>query len=81
MSLMIANELWDLVKSHLNQNDTKEVAENMISLFIDYGYDADDIKESFKDKVVLTALKDYLQDEDFTDIENDESDDEEDEEW
>lgn len=57
--LVLANELWEALKTHLDVNELKDAADTTINLLIDNGFDASEIRESFSDKHILNALKDF----------------------
>lgn len=75
MSLILANEMWEALKNHMDLNEAKDAADTLVNLLIDDGYDAVDIRESFSDKHILNALKYYSDQVDDFDEEDFELDD------
>jgi hypothetical protein len=60
MSLNVIVEVWDALKSHIDFNERKDAADTLVNFLIDNGYEADDIKDSFRgDKDIGGALKFY----------------------
>jgi hypothetical protein len=60
MSLNVIVEVWDALKSHVDFNERKDAADTLVNFLIDNGYEADDIKDSFRgDKDIGSALKFY----------------------
>ena len=60
MSLNVIVEVWDALKSHVDFNERKDAADTLVNFLIDNGYEADDIKDSFRgDKDISSALKFY----------------------
>ena len=60
MSLNVIVEVWDALKSHIDFNERKDAADTLVNFLIDNGYEADDIKDSFRgDKDSGSALKFY----------------------
>lgn len=75
MSLILANEMWEALKTHMDLNEAKDAADTLVNLLIDNGYDAVDIRDSFSDKHILNALKYYSDHSDDFDEEDFELDD------
>lgn len=80
MSLDLVAEVWDAMRSHVDLNERKDAADTLVNLLIDLNYEATDIKEAFRDKDVLTALKFYAEQHDDEDEDEDDYQDAE-EEW
>jgi hypothetical protein len=79
MSLEFTAEIWDALRSHIDFNDRSEAADSLINLLIDHNYEPEDIKDAFRgEKEVLSALKDYLEqqdvEEDYEEYEDDADD-------
>jgi hypothetical protein len=82
MSLDFVVEVWDALRSHIDLNDRSDAADSLVNLLIDNNYEANDIKDVFKgEKEVLTALKDYLEQQDIEDEYEDYDEDESDDDW
>ena len=84
MSLDFVSEIWEALASHIDYNERKEAADTLINFLIDNNYEPEDIKESFAgNKDMLTALKDYLEENDLGEEEEEYVDEEDydDEEW
>lgn len=63
MSLSFVREVWDALRNHIDMGDRDDAAESLINLLIENNYESDDIKDNFRgDKEVLSALKDYTDD-------------------
>ena len=61
MSLDLVAEVWDALHSHLDFNERGNAADVLINLLIDNNYEAQDIKDAFSaDKLMLSALKEYV---------------------
>jgi hypothetical protein len=82
MKLDFISEVWDALRDHIDLNDRGDAADTLINLLIDHNYEADDIKDSFKDRDINKALK-YYADQHDADDEDDEhdEDDEADNHW
>jgi hypothetical protein len=77
----MASEVWDALRSHVDLSERKDAADTLVNLLIDAGYDADEIKESFRgDKDIGNALK-FFKEQNDTEEEYEEFDEDEDEEW
>lgn len=80
MTLNFVAEVWDALRNHIDLNERKDAADNLVNLLIENNYEADEIKEAFRgEKEILTALKDYVSEheaeeeyEDYEDSEDDE---------
>ena len=82
MNLDFVNEVWDVLRSHIDFNDRSEAADSLVNLLIDNNYEAEDIKTAFKgDKEVITALKEYVAQHDTEESYEDYDEDDTDEEW
>ena len=82
MNLDFVNEVWDVLRSHIDFNDRGEAADSLVNLLIDNNYEAEDIKAAFKgDKEVITALKEYVAQHDTEESYEDYDEDDTDEEW
>jgi hypothetical protein len=86
MDLQLVEEIWYALKSHIHSTyDIEAAADTLVNLLIDNNCEAGDIKDTFKgERVIMSALKAYI---DQHDSEDDEDDDEEfydadeDDEW
>lgn len=79
MSLDIVTEVWDALRSHIDILERKDAADTLVNLLVDSGFDADEIKESFRgDKDIGNALKYYLEqnevEEEYEEYEEDDDD-------
>jgi len=82
MNLNFVNEVWDVLRSHIDFNDRTDAADSLVNLLIDNNYEAEDIKDAFKgDKEMLTALKENLAHQDTEESYEDYDEDEDHEEW
>ena len=81
MSLDAVAEVWEALRNHIDLNERKDAADTLVNLLIDNGYDADEIKDSFRgDKEIGKALI-YYREQHETEEEYEDYDDDEDEEW
>jgi hypothetical protein len=92
-NLSLVVEVWHVIKESIIGVDRVGVADNVVSLLIDHGIDADEIRRAFRgDGDIADALKFYLEsdgeeytDEDEEDIEysfdDHDDDDDVDENW
>lgn len=81
MSLDFVTEVWDALRSHIDFNERSDAADTLVNLLIDNNYEANDIKDSFKnDKEILQALKGYTDQHDAEEYE-DYDEDEDQEDW
>ena len=75
MNLNFVAEVWDALRTHIDFNDRSDAADTLINLLIDNNYEVDEIKDTFKDKDITTALKGYaeqhFQDEEYEEEEQD----------
>jgi hypothetical protein len=60
MSVQLASEIWGLVRDMLPYDDREQVAEGLVGILMDHGFDLDDICYEFTgDVVVQEALRYY----------------------
>ena len=82
MNLDFVAEVWDALRSHIDFNDRSDAADSLVNLLIDNNYEAEDIKDAFSgEKEVLTALKEYMAQQDVEESYEDYDEDDADEEW
>jgi hypothetical protein len=82
MNLDFVAEVWDALRSHIDFNDRGEAADSLVNLLIDNNYEAEDIKDAFSgEKEVLTALKEYMAQQDVEESYEDYDEDDADEDW
>lgn len=82
MNLEFVAEVWDALRSHVDFNDRGDAADSLVNLLIDNNYEAEDIKDAFRgEKEVLTALKEYLAQQDTDDSYEDYEEDDTDDDW
>jgi hypothetical protein len=82
MNLDFVAEVWDALRSHIDFNDRSEAADSLVNLLIDNNYEAEDIKDAFSgEKEVLTALKEYMAQQDVEESYEDYDEDDADEDW
>lgn len=79
MTLSIANEVWEVLREHIDLNDRRDAADSLVSYLIENNFEVDEIKDEFRDKDITKALKDYndehSQEEDY------EEDEDQDDDW
>jgi hypothetical protein len=84
MSVELASEIWNLVRDNLTYDDKEQIAESLVGILLDYGYDLEDIKQEFTDSDIKQAIK-YFSDEDSEEYSNEDeidySDESDDENW
>jgi hemerythrin len=75
MKLDLIAEVWDALRDHIDLTDRGDAADTLVNLLIDNNYEVDEIKDTFKDKDITTALKGYaeqhFQDEEYEEEEQD----------
>jgi uncharacterized ubiquitin-like protein YukD len=85
MDLDLVEEIWHALKSHIHSTyDIEAAAYTLVNLLIDNNCEAEDIKDTFKgERVIMSALKAYIDQHDGEDEEDDEEfyDADEDDEW
>jgi hypothetical protein len=85
MDLQLVEEIWYALKSHIHSvYDIEAAADTLVNLLIDNNCEAEDIKDTFKgERVIMSALKAYIDQHDGEDEEDDEEfyDADEDDEW
>jgi hypothetical protein len=79
MSLDTVSEVWEVLREHIDLNDRRDAADSLVTYLIENNYEVEDIKDTFRDKDITKALKDYA-DEHFQEEEYEEDEDQ-DEEW
>ena len=79
MSLVLALDMWDELKYHLNSTDRTEAADSVIQLLIDHDYRIADIGDVFRgDQEIKAALSSYADELDDSEEYNDDIDDDSD---
>ena len=61
MKLDLIAEVWDALRDHIDLIDRGDAADTLVNLLIDNNYEVDEIKDTFKDKDITTALKGYAE--------------------
>jgi hypothetical protein len=80
MSVQLAAEIWGLVRDALPYDDREQLADGLVGILVDQGFDLDDISYEFTgDAEVEDAIKYYTDDVEAEDEYEDSS--EEDEDW
>lgn len=80
MSVQLAAEIWRLVRESIPYDDREQLADGLVSILMDQGFDLDDIKYEFDgDSDVNDAIKYYADDTesdyDYEDYKEDEDED------
>lgn len=82
MSLDFTAEVWDALRSHIDQHERKDAADTLINLLIDHNHEASDIKSAFKgDKDMIGALKYYTDQHEESEEYEDPDEDPDEDEW
>ena len=85
MDLSLVEEVWYALKSHIHSvYDIEAAADTLVNLLIDNNCEAEDIKDTFKgERVIMSALKAYIDQHDSEDEDEEEfyDDEDEDDEW
>lgn len=82
MSVQLAAEIWSLVRESIPYDDREHLADSLVSMLVDQGFDLDDIKYEFdNDSDVQDAIKYYIDDEDSEYEREEYSDEDEDEDY
>jgi hypothetical protein len=72
MSIDLAQDLWQELKRFISTVDRDDAAESVVSLLIDNDYDAEQIRDAFKnDTNIKKALTFYLDDQLDTETDDD----------
>ena len=79
MSLELAVDIWEELKSYVNVVDRSDAADNLVAIMIDHDYAAEDILSVFSyDTDVKRSLNSYLtqtEDDDYDDNDDYDEDD------
>lgn len=68
MGLDISAELWSELKNFILPTDRADAADTVVTMLIDAGFDADEIREAFKsDSDIKLAIADYIGDDEIDD--------------
>jgi hypothetical protein len=60
MSLELVNEVWEAMSHHIDSNDRKDAAYDLVTLLIDLNHEPSEIREYLgADRDIVKALKDY----------------------
>jgi len=63
MSVSLAAEIWGLVRDALPEDDVEQLADGLVGILVDSGFDLDDIRYEFTgDREVEAAIKWYADD-------------------
>lgn len=82
MDLNTVYETWLALKYYIDIHDQKDAADTLVNLLIDNNCEVDQIRDQFDgEKVVLSALKNYVSDHEESFEEEDEDLDDYDDEW
>jgi hypothetical protein len=72
MQLDLVQESWQELKRYINTMDRSDAAEGLVSVLIENGIDAEDIRDTFtSDSDIKAALSGYVDDDDQEDEDND----------
>jgi hypothetical protein len=76
MKLDLISECWDVLREHIDMNDRSDAADSLVNWLIDNNFESDEIKDAFRDKDVVKALKGYMEEheDEFYEDEEEESD-------
>lgn len=82
MSLNLLSEVWEVLREHIDLNDRSDATDSLVAYLIENNYEVEDIKDTFRDKDINKALKDYADEHFQTDDEDEyEEDDYEADDW
>lgn len=63
MSVSLAAEIWGLLRESIPYDDREQLADSLVGLLVDTGYDLDDVRYEFRDdQDVQDAIKYYADD-------------------
>ena len=80
--LSMATEVWDALRTHIDPTERSDAADSLVNLLVDSGYDAEEIKDSFRgDKEINGALKYYREQHETEEEYDEEYEEDEDDEW
>jgi hypothetical protein len=81
MSIQLAADIWGLVREAIPYDDRSQLADSLVDLLLNDGYDLDDITYAFDgDPDVQDVIKYHADDGDYDDI-SDDIDDIDDDQW
>lgn len=82
MSVQLAAEIWGLVRDALPEEDVEQLADSLVGILVDSGFDLDDIRYEFSDDTdIQDAIKYYADDVEGEDAEDYDIDQDEDGDW
>lgn len=65
MSVSLAAEIWSLMRESVPYDDREQLADSLVGILMDHGFDLDDISYEFNDDMdVQDAIKFYREDND-----------------
>lgn len=65
MSVQLASDIWKLVRESIPYDEREQLADSLIGVLVDHGFDLEDVKYEFEgDHEVLDAIKYYAEDTD-----------------
>lgn len=65
MSVQMAAEIWTLMRESVPYDDREQLADSLVGILMDHGFDLDDISYEFNDDAdVQDAIKFYREDND-----------------
>lgn len=63
MSVQLASDIWNLVRETVPYDEREQLADSLVGILVDHGFDLDDVRYEFTDdKEVLDAIKYYVED-------------------
>ena len=63
MSVQLASDIWKLVRESIPYDEREQLADSLIGILVDHGFDLDDVKYEFEDdQEVLDSIKYYAED-------------------
>lgn len=63
MSVQLASDIWKLLRESIPYDEREQLADSLIGILVDHGFDLDDVKYEFDDdQEVLDAIKYYAED-------------------
>lgn len=83
MSVQLAAEIWSIVRENIPYDDREQLADSLVGVLVDHGYDLDDIRHEFTDDSEIQDAIKFYADEGETEDDDDylEDQDEDDEDW
>lgn len=82
MSVIVAAEIWSLVRESVPYDDREQLADSLVGILVDHGFELDDISYEFgDDPEVRKAIKYYADEVEAEEDDGDYDSDGDEEDW